>query len=304
MSKLHLQVYIALFMYIVLCFPASAVDPKIIGTQELPLELNLILDYLQSPQGEHIELKSEALDSIYHIDTYARVLNKEDIFLIAKIEIYKSLLKINSSFPRATIDGETLKILKQSIKTSREPFVTWFLKALLKDTENLLESTLFKEYLLQKNNGRLEQTNLKKIDKKVQIIYRWVSKINLSSSDAMGGLKAELGPLMLESLKNIEESFFILAKNTEFGDLPPLVTKMSDLKFFEVKKEVKKALKEARKEKSIDDILEPITAPEKGTPTLELPEPSNEDWIKEESTPSNLKNLPKPSDDADWLQDF
>lgn len=272
---------------------------KIQGSKELPQELNLLLESLQGSAS----LNESQLNSIMHIDSYARILSKEDIFLIGKIEIYKTLLKPDAAYPKAVVDGFSLKTLKDALKNTKDPFVSWFLKALLNDCETLLATPAFKDYLLQKNAGRLERLEARKIDKKVQLLYRWISKINPSSTDFEDNLKVDLLPVMAESLKNIEQSFFLMASETLFQPLAPLPTSVAGLKFFSAKAPKKKAAKTPPKEKTIDEILAPVTGEGVVAPKA-LPEPSSEDWLNEDDAPANLKNLPKPSDDADWLQDF
>jgi hypothetical protein len=75
------------------------------------------------------------------------------------------------------------------------------------------------------------------------------------------------------------------------------------LKFFSLKEVKPVAQKPVKKEKTVDDILAPITDEGKNEEDA-LPEPSKEDWLNDDNAPTNLKNLPKPSNDADWLQDF
>lgn len=283
----------------------ASAKAKIQGSKELPLELNLMIESLQNAitENQSLSLSDSTLDSIMHIDSYARLLSKEDIFLIGKIEIYKTLLKTNTFPPKAVIDGNSIKTLRGAIKNSTDPFMIWFFQALLHDCETLLASTAFKDYLLQKNAGRLERPDARKIDKKVQLIYRWVSKINPDSPDFQEILKAELVPVMNESLKNIEESFFLMAAGTSFQPIPKIITSTEEFKFFSLQKTKKKTVKAEIIEKSVDDILAPITN-EGITRPESLPPPSKEDWLNDENAPANLKNLPKPSDDADWLQDF
>lgn len=278
---------------------------KIQGSRNLPLELNLILESLQSTNadGSITPISDSNLESLLHIDSYARVLTKEDIFLIGKIEIYKTLLKSAKNYPKAVIDGNSLVTLKQAIKNSTDPFIIWFLKTLLQDSETLLASRNYKDYLLQKNSGnKLEQVEFKKIDKKVKLLYRWVSKINRDSADSEDVLKLDLVPVMNDALKNIEESFYLMASNTLFKPLPELITNTNDFKFF-FKTTVKAKINtEVKKEKSVDEILAPLTNEKPKVPIL--PSPSTESWLNDEFAPNSLKNLPKPTDDADWLRDF
>lgn len=274
------------------------------GSKEIPLELNLLIESIQnsSSENQNDEIQKKMLPIIYNIDSYARVLTKEDIFFIGKIEIYKTILKSDSTSAKAIVDGDSLKILKDAIKKSNDPFITWFLKALLQDSENLLSSPKYKDYVLQKNNARLETLELRKIDKKVKLIYRWISKINTNSVDFQEILKAELLPLMIESLKNIEENFYLMASQSSLIPFPGIIKSPNELKFFSLK-EIKQPPKKSVKNKSVEDILAPITD-EDGQDKASLPEPSKEDWLNDDNAPTNLKNLPKPTDDADWLQDF
>lgn len=305
-----------LIFFIFTCFGQSfsqekteTVTTKIQGSKALPLELNLILENLQIKNNEAqsseqlSDFSSDLVETILRIDSYARSLSKEDIFLIGKIEIYKTLLKTKTLHPKATVDGRSTKTLQAAIKKANDPFISWFLQALLHDCESLLDSAAFKDYLLQKNAGPLEQLESKRIDKKVKLLYRWISKINPESVDFQDLLTAELRPVLIEALKNIEESFFLMASSTIFKSMPPIITSTSELKFFSLKKITKKIIAPVKKDKSVDDILAPITDENKAQQPP-LPEPATEDWLSNENTPTNLKNLPKPSDDADWLQDF
>jgi hypothetical protein len=61
------------------------------------------------------------------------------------------------------------------------------------------------------------------------------------------------------------------------------------------------------KKRSVEEIIDaPSTLTDdeiKNTSELILPKPSNEVWL-EENTPFNLEKLPKPTNDAGWLQDI
>ena len=299
MNKTLIIFFIILYSTLVFSQEKTEVPAaKIQGSKETPLELNLLIDSL----GNSIAL-DKIQPIVMNIDSYARLLSKEDIFLIGKVEIYKTLLKNNENYSKATIDGNSTKTLKDAIKKTKDPFIKWFLQALLRDCESLLGTSNYKEYLLQKNNGRLERIELKKIDKKVQLLFHWVSKISPDSPDFQELFKAELLPYMMDSLINIEESFFLMATTTIFEPLPIIIKSASELKFFSLKEIKIPKKKAALHEKTVDDILAPITEETKPI-DAPLPAPSKEDWLNEDNAPMNLKNLPKPSDDADWLQDF
>lgn len=290
-------VFILMYATALFSIEKNELATKIEGSKEMPLEINLLLESIQnSVDYERI------IPIIRNIDSYARVLSKEDIFLIGKVEIYKTLLKGNEVLKKPMIDGNSLETLKAAIKNAQDPFLRWFLEALLKDCEALMANANYKDYLLQKNNGIPLKIELKKIEKKVQLLYRWVSKIFPEANNFQEILKAELAPVQMDALKNIEESFFLMAKGTLFTPLPFLTKSPSDLKFFSLK-EVKAPKKAISQEKSVEDILAPLTEETKPLEAV-LPKPSKDDWLNEDNAPLNLKNLPKPSDDADWLQDF
>lgn len=277
---------------------------KLVASKDMPVEINLILESFQmeNAEGKFITLSPSILENLKRIDTHARLLTKEDVFLIGKVEFYKTFLKNSSRNAKASLDSVAINNMNQAIKLARDPFVKWFIRSISKDTESLITNPRYKDYLMQKNLGNLNQIELKRIDKKVQLLYRWVSKINADAADFEEIFKAELTPVMVEALKNIEQSFYLMALNSSVNMPAQNVTNQS-LKFFIEKKHTKKQTSPI-KEKSIDDILEPVVGPSGNSFNEKLPEPSSESWAEEEATPNSLKNLPKPSDDADWLQDF
>jgi hypothetical protein len=276
-------------------------DKKVIaGSKDLPLEMNLLISSLQSQAPEKY---GKVLEKIFALDRYARSLNKEDLFLIGKVEIYRTLLK-NTELPKQPTDGDSLKILRASLEKTNDPFAKWFLKSLIQDTVALLDLPLFKEFLLSQNATGLDFNKYRRVIKKSQIIQSWVLKLNPQLDDFEQTLRALMIPKMEEALNNIENSFFILASHARLEPLNAAITDEKDLKFFSIKTEgIKTApvkVVTPKEEKTVDDILGPLTG---GGPVV-LPVPSEENWVEEENVPPALKNLPKPSDDADWLQDI
>ena len=141
---------------------------KFQGSKELPIELNLILDCLQNTENIATlkSVQEKITPTLLNIDSFARVLSKEDLFLIGKIEVYKSLLKPDGSIGKAIIDAQTIKLFDNALKNATDPFIVWLLRALRQDTENLITNPLYKDYLLQKNAGKIERNDLKKLIKK------------------------------------------------------------------------------------------------------------------------------------------
>ena len=79
--------YLILLMFTINCIGSAYAQKMISGSKELPLEINLLLSSLQNKDAENFD---KILPIIMNIDQYARTMSKEDIFLIGKIEIYKT----------------------------------------------------------------------------------------------------------------------------------------------------------------------------------------------------------------------
>lgn len=276
-------------------------DVKIIkGSKNLPVEFNLLLQSLQTndpSSTERIRL------SLFNIDRFAGALTREDVFLLGKIEIYRTFLKLSGPTNNSPIDGGSLKTLRSSLSKTNDPFFKWILNSLIEDTRILLDSSLFKEYILQVNSNSPDNVKYRRIIKKNQLLQKWIQQLYPEAEDFSERLKKLLLPRMEEALKNIENSYYLLAYQSQLNSLPEPIKDEKELKFFvlEVLTPAKQPVEPLpSKEKSVEQILSPVTG---GSPD-DLPEPSNENWLEDENSPPELKNLPKPSNDADWLQDF
>lgn len=270
----------------------------VVGTKDMPLELNLLLENYQSQSPDNF---TKVLPIVMNIDLYARTMSKEDIFLIGKIEVYKTLLKNYDAPIKQAVDGATLTLLRNALTKTGDNFTKWFIQALLKDSQDLINSPIYKEFLLQKNsNTKIEKVEYRKLEKKGELLQYWISKINPESPDFPETLRSDLAPKLLETLKNIQSSFYFIAKESSLLPIEAALKNESELKFFTVKDVIPMAAPIKEQPKSVEDILAPITDKD----TLPLPQPSQENWLDDENAPPALQNLPKPSNDADWLQDF
>jgi hypothetical protein len=273
-----------------------APNTKIIGSKNIPMEFNLMLDNLYG------QLSNEKLLPILlNIDSYSRILSKEDIFLLGKIEIYKNLLKSNAKVAKANIDSQSTNYLRLAIQKAKDPFVIWFLKALLDDCQSVMSNPLYKLRNLQSDFSTQDKTKIKKIDKKIQLLYRWISVINPNSPDFEAILKTELLNAEIEALNSIEHSFYLLASSTNFENFAGLNKNPKDMKLFSLK-EIKAPTLVEKKPKSVEDILSPILGEPIGPE--DLPQPTNENWLTEDDAPTNLKNLPKASEEIDVIDDI
>lgn len=296
--KLFLKAFL-----IVLTMSSTLTHAKntIFGTKELPLEINLIVESIQKYDPVNY---AKILPVIKDIDLYARSISKEDIFMIGKVEVYKTLLKNYGEVNKTPIDGISLIKLRSAIAKSNDNFVTWFLNALLKDSMDLVANPSYKEFLLQRNNNiKVEKIEYRKLEKKAELLQFWISKVSPDAQDFPADLTNALAPKMIDALINIKNGFYLMAHESSMTPTSIKEIKESDLKFFAIRDAAvapSKAPSEPQQQKSVEDILAPVL----GTQPSDLPKPTQENWLDDENTPASLQNLPKPSNDADWLQDF
>lgn len=290
-----------LILLAVLSVTDSYAQKTILGSKEMPLEINLIVDSLQR---NDLTSYNKILPTIKNIDKYARAMSKEDIFMVGKIEIYKTFLKNYAEANKQPIDGVSIANLRSGIAKSNDNFINWFLNALLKDSIDLVGNATYKEYLLQKNNNiKTDKVEYRKLEKKAELLQFWISKVTPEAADYPDTLKSALLPKMIEALTNIQNSFHLMAKESSMTPIETKEIADSDLKFFSVKDITLSPLKPTsmpQEQKSVDDILAPVL----NNSPLDLPKPTQENWLDDENAPPALQNLPKPSNDAEWLQDF
>jgi hypothetical protein len=295
-----LKTFLILALAALLSLQNAFAQKVITGTGDLPLELNLLIDHIQFGNPQNF---TRDLSIVTKIDAYARSMTKEDIFLLGKVEIYKTLLKNYSVPDKTPLSGTSVEIIEAGLKRTYDNFLKWFLLALLKDTTDLINNPIYKEYLLQKDtNVKTDKIEYRKVAKKAELLQYWINHINPNSENFPVDLKGTLAPKLIEALLNIKNSYYLMATEVSQTPIFEPVKNPEELKFFKVVDRKKIApVKPAPGEgsKSVEEILAPIT--EKPT---ELPKPSQENWLNEENTPPSLQNLPKAKNDADWLQDF
>ena len=290
---------ISLIIFICIFSTDSWAQKTIAGSKNLPLEFNLILNNIYEYAPESIEkIKSQ----IYAIDYVSRNFSSEDLMILIKIEIYKTFLKNYDSPIKTPVDGKSLEIIKTAILKSNDSFMKWFLRALLKDAKDLISNPSYKEFLLQKNvNVKIEKIEYKKAEKKAELLQYWISKLNPNAEDYPDNLKKQLGLKMLEVLTNIQNSLQFISRESLEKSKLPFPKSDTDLKFISFKEAASPKLGEETKKndsKSVDEILAPLTAePAASGNEGKFPSPVQDDWTTE-------PNLPKPTNDAGWLEDF
>jgi len=275
---------------------AYAEDIKIVRpTNELPAELSLIYQSYQGPNANS-SLLQKILQYSFQIETYAPLINKEDLYFIIKSEIYKTILR-NGDSVKMIITPDDLKLIYDNIKKCDDPFLKWIQLSLASDARSVFNGKNYREYVLQNANGRLDTVIAKKTYKKLQILSRLFSQFNVDSSQ---GIKQDLQTLIEKIINNVIQSLYIMSSETRFDKIPTISDDPSKLKYFKLELPTTNPIAKSSKqsEKSVEDILDGEPAPQK------MPIPVEEDWSEDKNSPLDLKKLPKPSNDADWLQDI
>lgn len=291
MSNVFYNIFIC---FLLISFSTDAAENNLVihGTKNLPIELNLVLEGLQrtplSPE-EFMVLKEQ----ITRIESLAKGLAKEEIFFISKASFYKSLLISSKRQQKNYFDGTSLKNLSAAKQKTSDPFLKWFFSALEKDAQTVSKLPLYLDYLAARKMGRIDKIELRKIDRKVQLISWWIAKISPESPELI--LK-EINPLLQEILNKVEQSFYLLTSATK----PPSTAsakKDGPLTFFSIEKAPKKEARETPMP-SVNEIIDSVKAP---VVTPPLPTPSSEDWLLGDEPPASVPAPPKAVDSTEDL---
>lgn len=242
-------------------------------SEDFPSEFNLIVTTLQV-EDEHFY--DEHLSIIQDIDKSAQFMRKDDIKQIAKVEIYKSLLII----PRISnpqVDKSSLGAIDTLLQKTNKPMLKWFLSALKKDVEAIINDPNYAELSMVKANGlELKKIEHRRLERKIQLIAPWLRVIQPADDDALAVLMNKLRPLMKESLRNVAKSFqtLFIQQNLKAKLAPET---MSFFKVVDISDAPVPIQKVEKKSTSVEEILAPVL---KEAP-VDLPLPSDEDWLSQ-----------------------
>ena len=289
-------------MILIFCFCTNSYALVLQGGKNIPLELNMIVKNLNYYDGD---LTTKQMANLKSIDFLSVQLSKDVFFINTKLEIYKSLLKNEAPMSKTKLDGSSLARLKLAISKSKNELMVWFLNALLKDCSTLVNSNEYKEYLLtntSSSNLNAKKNEHRRIEKKMQILNYWIEKLNPDADDYPENFKKILGIKLIDVISNLNSSLLFIAREMKLKTTLP--EDWAFKSFSEVKptqqSNAQKTILPKPENKSVEDILAPITNEGQN----ELPEPTQENWLEEGNLPDSLKNLPKPTNDAEWLEDF
>lgn len=289
MSNIFYNISIC-FLLISLSAHAAENNLMIRGTKNLPIELNLVLEGLQrNPLSteEFTALKEQTT----RIESLAKGLTKEEVFFISKASFYKSLLINSKRQQKNYFDSTSLKNLSTAKQKTSDPFLKWFFSALEKDALTVSKLPLYLDYLTARNMRRIDKIELRKIDRKVQLISWWIAKISPESPELI--LK-EINPLLQEILNKVEQSFYLLTSATRPSSTAT-AKKDGPPTFFSIEEAPKKEAS-VTPTPTVNDIIDSVKAP-----SVTLPTPSSEDWLLGDEPPPPAPAPPKALDSTEDL---
>lgn len=304
-----------LFAALILCFFLNSISLGKVFiyspvTKKFPIEFELLFKFLQSEELNPDE-RYQFERSIVEIDRLARSMNEEELLFVTKTEIYKTLLKPTDStaLKREMFNPQFMSTVRMALNNAKnDAFIKWFLTALEKDLTTLFNSTEYKDLMLLKNSRQTPPVDLLRVERRLELALKLAMNVN---SESNSQLRAELKTKSLSVLRNLENSFKLIALQSKFDPLSTEVS-LSNLIFFKAEEAMVNATrqqKEVKKDKTIDEILNPVLNSDSVNKNAPLPKPVGEDdWLLDAElnrmTAPSKTELPKPVDQTDWLPDF
>lgn len=200
-------------------------------TYKSPNELLLILEVM--PKNEFY------YSIVTKLEANAGIMTKDAFIEISKLEIYKTLLNVetdNINYKNELIifNSESRKIFESKVKNLKNPFLKWLFQSAYIDYNSLIGTKPIDDLnVLVKSNSTLD-VNAKKLMKKIIILNFWYKKINILSLDKTEqDLINNLSQLLFEVLQNIENGLEIFIKlspkkNLLFENLQTLPTPVGE----------------------------------------------------------------------------
>lgn len=275
----------------------------------LPVEMGFLVQSLHMANLNSTE-KRIFDQSLIKLDQMFEKLSKEEIYFIIKTEAYKIVLKNKPDLviQKGSYSKDIIPFFDSYInKEPISPFAKWVLFSIKSDLEDVLESSMFATWLVRKKYNNPLDTNLRRLEKKLELLLPWYEYIKLTPpKDFDNGLKDVM--LSLLDRVNLYTMQLISYSNPlalEYSPIRPKFTFFEDREFdISKKSEFRKTV-----EKVVDSVLRDQTP-------QALPTPVN-DWLPKDdgSLPENARayptldpnykapeDLPKPVDD--WFDEI
>lgn len=165
---------------------------------KIPAEFNYLLESLQKVEFTPAE-KNSLSSTLKELDAEFTLMTKEEIYLIVKGEIYKTILTYHKGTSEAPLEEGHMESLQKTLKEKGpklNAFALWLMIALKSDVEVLLNHpNLGQLKLINKNKDLL------RLKKKMNLIAPWVQKFLSMEIDEFHN---ELRPIMWDIFRRIE----------------------------------------------------------------------------------------------------
>lgn len=270
---------------------------------DVPAEVELLLRSL-SPTTLLNDEKTKLNAFTTNFSRYQRMLDKPELYFVAKTEAMKLLL---ASRPKRSVQYQNYNIIRltefenASDWPAYSPWAQFAFQSLIKDAKILVSDPRFPSLWKPIEASNSNADDLSVFRKRVELILSWIDYFAFTSVVAVN---SDFEKLALTTLGRIERAAWILSslsKNPE----PKENDNIFELKEIKTTSESPKTAKE-----SLDKIVDPIVE----TAMPKLPNPVN-DWVPREipntpfTGPNIIKNkdpfysapvqLPKPTND--WI---
>ena len=248
---------------------------------KIPSELHHIITTLQT-SSLYSAHKEEINSIIPRMDQALSSLDSDDIHLIIKSEIFKTLLQFPPSAKRSfeSLSPKMIEDIHAVSKKVKSPFLSWLSLAVRADLKQLLHSPLFPSFkkAIKSPHAKWSRPMIL-MKKKFSLLLPWHDYLTTTSE---GQLSEKLYPLLLKCLRQIH------FKSARYASLIPSHSPAQDkLQYFE-------KILPATQKNPLDSLINPVIERNK---KADLPLPVD-GWVPKKKDDYTQK-LPEPTDD--WL---
>ncbi|GEM_PF-3261508 len=274
---------------IVLLFSLTTYASQWTVKRQSPYEIQALvesfnMDYLTQ------EEKNQLSDQLTELDSLMTSLEENDRFFLAKSTVYKWVLK-SSPFVKIPKSFDLDKFKTNASTKDLSPFSKWLLMAIKSDIANLVLTTDYRSYLLEKQQkGRT--IRFKAVKRRVDLIRPWAYLFTRENPQQISLRLVKYQFILLKNLISQYKLFY------RFKDME-LPQKPEQLSFFTLKENLNNDTSEADNTLTLlDQVIEKHQKANIPTPTSDWQVSKNDEWLPqndESLTEESLRNLKNPS---------
>lgn len=298
---------VSFYLLFVMLSPLSASVKIIMPSEDVPLELQIILGELEL--SEEDEATQKVQEQIAIIDQSFKEMSEQDILFFVKSQVYKSIIATppKDFEEELGIDMQLIREFDKMVTKNEDhsSLQKWLTNAILSDLERLKRNTQLQRALIQMEQGRPLSDQEQREFNKVKLILPWMRALHYAGPEQVN---EALKRLALNTIERLSLTTFQYLKFGRFEGFAPSVSP-TELTFFEIIDHEKK--KQKMEKDRIQKIVERIIANPK-----ELPRPVD-DWVPSDDSGASAQrsqqirpdpnyqppdSLPKPVDD--WIEDL